>query len=412
MAYSVDDDVDDRAGRVIDFDIYNPPGLATGTSYHEAWSVLASCPPGLVWTARNGGHWIPTRVDVLDTIMSDHVHFANSTQIIPKSLAGDVNLLPTTLDRPAHGPYRMLLNDLLSPRSVRAMEEDIRQEARALVAAIAGKPSCDFTRDYAEKLPIHVFLRLMALPIEDAPMLKTWSDMMLRPEVLADGSTDGSAFARGIETFSEYLGPHIEARRDKGGADVLSRLVDSRIDGRPLSRSEALQLAVQLLIAGLDTVVNFLGFMMLHLGTHKDIRDRLLAPAAPLPIAVEELLRRFPIVVAAREAKMDVVIGDIRVRHGDLVAMATPLGAVDPQAAACPMTVDFDRKRDRHMTFGSGDHRCPGAHLARAEIRITLEEWFAKIPAFEVIAPETSRSSGGIVAVVESVRLALHPVQP
>ena len=390
--------------RIIDFDIYAPPGA--GRDYHAAWQpVAARADLGLIWSTRNGGHWIPTRVDVLEQVMSDYRRFSLSAQAIPKSVTGDIKLLPTVLDPPEHRPYRILLNELLSPRAVRDMEPLVRQEARGLIEAFAARGECDFIREYAEKLPIHVFLRMVDLPLADAPRLKAWSDTMLRPPPGVDWGEDKTAFAHGVRMFFEYLDPIIRERQGGAGTDVLTRLISSPVDDRAMTHDEALQLSVQLLIAGLDTVVNVLGFVFLHLAEDAGQRAALLADPKLIPIAVEELLRRHPIVVVAREVTHDFEMCGVTLRRGEQVCVATPLGAVDETAARCPMEVDFGRERERHITFGAGDHRCPGAHLARAEIRITIEEWLRRIPDFAVSDRSRVSFTGGIVAVVDELGL-------
>ncbi|MFA7440220.1 MAG: cytochrome P450 [Sphingomonadaceae bacterium] len=390
--------------RIVDFDIYAPPGARD--DYHAAWQMLADkADLGLVWSRHNGGHWIPTRVDVLEQVMADYKCFSLSAQTIPKSVTGDIKLLPTVLDPPEHRPYRILLNELLSPRAVRDMEPLVREEARSLIDAFATRGSCDFIHEYAEKLPIHVFLRLVDLPLSDAPLLKTWSDTMLRPPPDVDWGVDKTAFAYGVRMFFDYLDPVIRARRNGPGQDVITRLVSNKIDGRDLTHSEALQLSVQLLIAGLDTVVNALGFIFLFLAKDETKRAELTRNPGLIPVAVEELLRRHPIVVVAREVTHDFEMCGVMLRKGEQVCVATPIGAVDESDARCPMTVDFSRPRKKHISFGTGDHRCPGAHLARAELRITIEEWLRRIPDFRVAQDCDVSFTGGIVAVVDELVL-------
>ncbi len=69
------------------------------------------------------------------------------------------------------------------------------------------------------------------------------------------------------------------------------------------------------------------------------------------------------------------------------------------------MEVDFRRESPKHSTFGHGVHRCPGTHLARTEIRITLEEWLARIPEFEVAPDQEIHYQGGIVGCIEALPL-------
>ncbi len=159
------------------------------------------------------------------------------------------------------------------------------------------------------------------------------------------------------------------------------------------------------MLAGLDTVVNFLGFAMMHMARSPDQRRELVAQPELIPEAVEELLRRFPIVTMAREVVGDFEYRGVFLKKGDMIATPTPLGGIDDQANACPMDVDFHRQTREHVTFGNGSHRCPGAFLARAEIRITLEEWLRRIPEFEIEPGHPISFTPGGVAVVDALPL-------
>jgi cytochrome P450 len=390
--------------RVVDFNIYAPAGATS--DYHGAWKALQSADvPDLIWTPRNGGHWIATRNRVISEVMADYGHFANTTQVVPKEAGGEYTLLPTTLDPPAHRPYRTLLNSSLAPKVVRELEGRIREISRELIGAVQQAGRCDFIKDYAELFPVRIFFSMVALPVADAPMLKRWSDQMLRPPPGVDWGGDRTGFARGIRLFGEYLEPHVDARMGGSGEDMLTRLVNGQIDGRALTRDEALQLTSQILIAGLDTVVNFLGFAMLHLARHEAHRRELAADPSLIPDAVEELLRRYPIVVIPREVVRDMEFHGVLLKQGELVATPTPLGGIDDHDNERPMEVDFHRTGGEHVTFGNGPHRCPGANLARTEVRITLEEWFAHIPEFEIEPGSAISFTPGGVAVVDALPL-------
>src|SRR5207253_4524166 len=57
--------------------------------------------------------------------------------------------------------------------------------------------------------------------------------------------------------------------------------------------------------------------------------------------------------------------------------------------------VILDRTPNRHLAFGAGPHRCQGAHLARLQIRIALEEWHRRIPDYGLADDETILEHGG-----------------
>jgi cytochrome P450 len=387
------------AARVVDFDIYNPPGGEE--DFHSAWKSLQDRGlPDLLWTPHNGGHWIATRNQMLNEVLGDFKRFASTASILPKSAYGDMGLIPVTLDPPAHRPFRMKLSSSLAQTTVRDVEPSIRVIANELIDGIEGAGHCDFITQYSTQFPVRVFMKMADLPIADAPMLKSWTDHMLRPVPDADWGEDVSGWRRGIRLFSEYLQPYINERRDSDRSDLLTRVLTGDIEGRPLTHEETLQMTVLIVLAGLDTVVNFLGFAMLHLSRSPEQCAELVADPALIPSAVEELLRRFPIVTMAREVKHDMEYDGVFLMQGDMIATPTPLGGLDERDNGCPMDVDFHRRSRQHATFGNGPHICPGSFLARTEIRITLEEWLKRIPEFS-LAPDhqVSFAPGGVAGV-------------
>ena len=147
---------------------------------------------------------------------------------------------------------------------------------------------------------------------------------------------------------------------------------------------------------GIDTVSNLMSLAMRFLAEHPEKRRELQLNPASIPAAIEEMVRRFPVTVQVRTVRHDIHYGGVDMKQGDIVVLGTPVAGLDerdnPDSAQC----DFHRAAREHTTFGNGPHRCPGAHLARLEMRITLEEWLARIPEFE-LASSDIRCRGGVV---------------
>lgn len=383
--------------RVVDWDIYQPANVAQGL--HAAWKGLQDrTPHDVVWTPCNGGHWIAVRGRALVDVMSDYATFSSRLQIVPRAIAEQLTFIPATLDPPAHRGYRALLNPAFTPKRVAGHEPRVRSLAIELIESFAADGHCNFTTAYAEQLPIRIFLAMADLPQSDAPRLKHLGDQITRP----DGSM---TFAEAIAALEAYIGPIIEARRRAPGDDLLSNVFNGTIDGRALSGEECLRMGVELLLAGIDTVVNFLGFVMLFLARNPAHRRELVADPARIPDAVEELLRAHGVLTVARGVTRDLEFHGAPLKAGELIAVPTMLHGLDERENACPMTVDFGRRSHRHSAFGQGPHHCVGAPLARLELRVTLEEWLRRIPDFEVAPGAVIEQQSGIVGCVRALPL-------
>ena len=385
------------ADRLVDADIYALPGMEQG--FHDAWKRLQDASPDIVWTDRNEGHWIALRGELVAEILADHERFSSRVIILPRS-AGEEHsgLIPTTIDPPEHRWYRKQLNENLSLKFVRDLEPGIRKLAGELIDGFVDDGEVEFIEHYSAILPIRIFMDLVDLPAGDAPRLKYLTDMMTNP-----GSEMTMAEAR--DEMAAYLLPVVTRRMENPGEDMISRMVGRPFEGRSMTAEEALVLTLQVLVAGMDTVVNFLGFAMLHLAADEEMRRRLIADPDLAPRAVAELFRRYGSVTIARIVRQDMEYHGIRLRAGDLVACPTVVHGIDERENEDPLRVDIDRARPRHSAFGQGPHRCPGQELARSEVAITLQEWLRRIPDFTVANASELRQAGGINAHIDRLVL-------
>jgi len=381
------------ADRVIDFDLFN---LSPGMDAHSAWKALQdSTDLPVIWTPRNGGHWIALRARLVETILSDHERFSSFTVLVPKETAGAAyRFYPLSLDPPRHAPFRRLLNDNLMPKSVNPLEAKVRAMTIELIESFRRRGRCDFIREFSEVLPLRVFMELVDLPLADLPRLKYLADQFTRP----DGSISLPEVTR---LFREYLAPVMDARRGQKGADMLSNIINGEVEGRSVTDDEAINLAIQVLVGGLDTVLNFMGFLMVFLAENPDFRHMLRNKPDRIPDAVMELLRRFPIVADAREVARDQDFEGVHLRKGDMILAPTVLHGLDSEEYDSPMEVRIDRRAPRHTSFGKGVHICPGQYLARMELRVLLEEWLQRIPDFSLEPGSKVAYQGGIDLTVK-----------
>jgi camphor 5-monooxygenase len=390
-----------------DIDMYDPDGIDQG--YHEAWRALQRPDmPELVWTPFTGGHWVATRADLIKEIYTDPSRFSSEVIFLPKEAGEKYLMVPTRMDPPEHTPYRKTLDKGLNLAQMRRVETDVRRISVELIEGLVAQGHCEFSADYARIFPVKVFMALCDLPMSDAPMLSRFAEDMTRPP----GATPeemGAALSAAQAGFDTYVEPIVNARRGGSGQDLITVMVNNDINGEPLSHERAIGLISLLLLGGLDTVVNFLSFMMLHLAKHPEIVAELRGDPLVLQRSVEEMFRRFPVIAEARMVHGDQEYRGVTLKHGDMILIPTAMHGLDETENADAMELDIHRKKIQHMTFGGGPHRCAGMHLARMEAIVTLQEWLARISEFHVAQGATPTFRSGIIAAVDNIQLEWMP---
>ena len=299
---------------------------------------------------------------------------------------------------PEHDDFRILLNRGLSSKVIRDLEPDIRALTVDLIERFRARGHCDFVPEFASILPLSIFLRMVDVPLSERAKLQALTHETTHPSEDFDAE---ELRAR----FCDYLRALGRARGGAPRGDMISDIAAGTVFGRPLTDDEAVGACMHLMIAGLDTVAAFVGFMMKHLAEHGDQRRRLIEHPEEIGPAIAEFLRRFPMVTGIRKVARDFEFDGVTLHAGDMVALPTILTNLDDAAYPDPLSVDFKRPGGKQTTFGNGIHRCPGAPLARLEVRILLEEWLRRIPDFEVDPTSPVTYVGGYVGSISSLPL-------
>jgi cytochrome P450 len=210
-----------------------------------------------------------------------------------------------------------------------------------------------------------------------------------------------------LQEIFGYLESWLKERGEHPGDDLISRILQLRVDDRPLTHEEALSECALVLFGGLDTVAGTMAFFARYLATHPEHRRALAEHPERIPGAIEELLRRHSIPTVGRVLTQDVTLDGVTMKAGDYVQLTTCFHGLDERKWQDPLAVDFNRPGlAGHMAFGRGVHKCPGANLARSELRVFLEEWLKRIADFQIKPGEESVTATGSVAGV--LRLPLQ----
>ena len=372
---------------VYDFDVYTAPELKCDP-YRTMTDLLRTKVPPIFYTPRNGGHWVVTGAVEGFDMLRDVDRFSNDPRY--NSNARKPWTLPNQSDPPEHTEYRRIINPAFVPRTVAAMEVDLRALTVGLVEDIVPRGGCEFVADIGKLLPVNVFLKMAGAPQTDRAMLVDLAERVVR-------HPDRSAREAAGYELGDYVMKAFAARRVSPGDDLLGMVVKGTVNGRSLNEAELLGMGLLLFLGGLDTVSSTLAFVMLFLARHPGHYRQLVDEPGRIPGAVEELIRTHSVAAMQRGVRNDTEFCGIRFRQNDKIFFMTQLFGLDERRVSDPLRVDFDRAVSPHLGFGAGPHRCIGSHLARTEVRIFLEEWTRRIPSFSLASEGDVQTCGGNV---------------
>ena len=371
------------------------------------WDELRrTCP--IARTDRRGRAWLPTTYADVTALAKDVEHFSSSdTSVIDSGEVEETPILtyglpPITSDPPLHTWTRRLLLPWFSHTRVAGYEPMTRALCRSLVDAHLTDGRADAAADYAQQIPVRVIGAILGIPDELSDTFTGWVRDVLE---FAD---DPQRVERGMWGIGHYLWTRINERRALDGDDLLTYLLHTDVEGRPVDDMVILGMAILTMIAGIDTTWSAIGSSLWHLATHDDDRARLVAEPVLMDTAVEELLRAYAPVTMARAVTTDLEFRGCPMRRGDKVLLNFPAANRDPAAFDRADEVVLDRQENRHVAFGSGIHRCAGSNLARMELRVALEEWLDRVPVFHLAEGSEVTWAGGQVRGPRSLDVVFH----
>lgn len=287
------------------------------------------------------------------------------------------DLIPVEIEPPEHRKYRAILDPIFSPRGILALEADIRRLANQLIDTFQERGECDFAYDFSRPLPVSVFLDLMGLPLDMRDTFVGWVTSTLH-------SQDPAVILKATQDISDFLKEAIAEKKRNPDDSALGAIVQARPDGEPLTFKQMFGFAFFVFIAGIDTVYATLNNIFLWLARNPDRRREIIANPDNINQTVEELLRVFTVTFSGRTATQDMSLRGVSLKAGDKILCCLPTANYDPDIFPDPEKVDFRRPRRPTLAFSGGVHSCMGAHLARLEIKICLQEFLRRIPGFRL----------------------------
>ena len=371
---------------------------------HEMFLTLRREDPVHWQPERDGtGFWAITRHADINEVHKDWQTFSSERggtslqDLEPDQIEARKSMID--MDPPPHNALRAIVNREFTSKAVLLFEQRIRALIREILDEALEKREIDFVTDVSAKLPMRVFAEMLGAAPEDHQYLVELGDRMLGqddpefaidPEVMESNRHLPFSNPAAQEMF-EYARGLADERRRCPRDDIVTKLIEARIDDRPLSQREFDVYFLLLAVAGNETTRHSISHGVLALHEHPEELHKLQADTDHelFNIASAELLRwATPVHHFRRTATRDTRLGGKEIAEDDKVVTWFISGNFDEEVFEEPYRFDVTRRPNRQMAFGpGGPHFCTGAHLARLEIQIVFEELIDRVGSIELTGP-------------------------
>ena len=302
------------------------------------------------------------------------------------------------MDPPGHTELRNLMNVQFKPRAVRDTEAHMRKIVCETLDRLDSRSECDFVDAVSAPISLRVLTNFLGVPDKYTARFYRWTNTTMRFGEPGAFNLLRARFAL-LQIFLQSTLLERE-RRKKPLPDVFSSIVNGEFRGEPLTRLMVQVNFFLLIIAGNETTRNALSGGLQALCERPEQFDKLRRDPSLLPQAIEEILRWVsPVMQFRRTALCDTKVGDQEIRKGEKVVMYYGAANRDPRVFETPEIFDITRKPNPHLAFGTGTHFCMGSHIARLEMRVTLEEFLRRFPNVRLTAPPERLQSNFISGI-------------
>jgi cytochrome P450 len=343
--------------------------------YHTAIPhMLEKCP--VVHSDALAQFWVVSQYEDVVSSFQDWRHLSSALE---KALAGtrpgQPVKPPIDLDPPLQRRFRQLLNPYLTPDRVAKFEPWIRDLVTRLIDDFIEEGHVDLAGRFTRQLPGRMLFRLLfGIEDDDVPTVDGW----LRVILYQPKGPDTPELER---KWIAWIYEVIERRRNgPRHDDLIDALIHGDIEGEPIPDELIMGTMNVLIQGGFGTTADAIGTIIKHLAQHPEMQIRLRAYPEAIPLAIEEFLRFEPSVAGmSRLCVADTTIHDVEVAAGERLFLSIAAANRDPREFEDPSMIDLDRTPNRHLSFGIGPHRCIGSNVARANLRIAIEELLSRL---------------------------------
>ncbi|WP_410573372.1 cytochrome P450 [Amycolatopsis sp. cmx-4-61] len=302
-------------------------------------------------------------------------------------------------DDEQHHHWRRALMDFFTPAAAAAQEQYVRAICRETLQELIPRGAADLVGGYTQQVPPLVIGRMLGL----SELERAWLSEHVRAFYGAETLTEAQQIGR---VYADFLLGQIREHRAYPGDDLLSCMATAEVGGQAASEDELVKMTMLMVAAGYLTTADACATAILQLLEDPVLRERVTGDSVLLGQFVEELVRYEPAVAATgRTVTTDTQLGGVPLSPGDRLLLTWGSANRDERRFDDGEVFRLDRVRTRppHLGWGAGEHRCLGRHLARAELRVMLEELLRALPDFGLQPDATVRRTFGVIRGVAAL---------
>ncbi|MBA3041009.1 MAG: cytochrome P450 [Alphaproteobacteria bacterium] len=314
--------------------------------------------------------------DILQAL-TDHETFSNVVSRHPS--------VPNGMDPPQHTVYRRMIDPYFTRERVEAFEPECRRIAGDLLEALGNAPSFEAMACLAEPYAVRIQCGFLGWPASLHEPLLQW----VRKNREATLARDTDAMAAIALEFDGHIRSQLKWREEAGDAapdDITTILVRQTVDRKRLDHGEIVSILRNWTVGELGTIAACVGIIVHFLAENPEIQTQLRLDRSGLSQAIEEMLRLHgPLISNRRTAVRSVVIGGRRIDAGE--RMTVVWASANRDAGVFEVADEYCPERDQvpNLLYGAGIHICPGAALARMQLRVMIDELLSTIGPFSLV---------------------------
>lgn len=291
----------------------------------------------------------------------------------PRTYSNEVSRhfsVPNGVDPPLHTAYRRVIEPYFAESRMSAFEPILRTIVRDLIQALRGKTYVEWMEQFAARFAVRAQCAFLNWPASMHETLRTW----MQKNQHATFSQDRDQLAHLAREFTEAVHSVLHGRH-ADGVDVTSELMRGRVEGRPLHGRELVSILRNWTAGEVGTISAAAGILARFLAAHPPLQKGLREQPERLRYAIDEILRiEGPLISNRRVTTRPVELHGRRIKAGQTVTIIWVAANRDPRVFDDPTRFRWDRDQSQNLLYGSGIHICPGAPLARLEMRVVMEE--------------------------------------